>query len=58
MFLIPVLLLVFLYLHYNAPERLRPSSKGNSALMKLKERYVLGEIDEDTYLRMKTVIED
>lgn len=58
MFLIPVLLLVFLYLHYNDRDRLHPSSKGNTALTKLKERYIGGEIDEETYLRMKTVIED
>ena len=58
MFLIPVLLLVFLYLHYNDRDRFTPSSKGNTALTKLKERYIGGEIDEETYLRMKTVIED
>lgn len=58
MFLIPVLLLVFLYLHYNDRDRFAPSSKDNSALMKLKERYVRGEIDEETYLKMKSVLED
>lgn len=56
MILIPILLVVaFIYL-FNGDNKISISNQHNDPERKLKERYINGEIDEETYLRMKSVL--
>ncbi|MBO1265564.1 SHOCT domain-containing protein [Proteiniclasticum sp. SCR006] len=52
-----ILLIAVVYLLVKDDPRVNFTQK-DSPLQKLKERYINGEIDEETYNRMKSVIHD
>lgn len=57
MFLFPILLAVLIYyLVTNNKVRNPLMMKNNDALEKLKIRFVNGEIDEETYIKMKETL--
>lgn len=51
-----ILIMVVYYLFYNTDKNSNLFNKNNSAQELLKERFIRGEIDEKTYLRMKETI--
>ncbi|MBC7088136.1 MAG: hypothetical protein H5T96_06560 [Tissierellales bacterium] len=54
--LVILLLIIILYVLYKNGQ-LDFHNKEDESLKKLKEKYINGEIDEETYLRMKKNIE-
>lgn len=58
MFLFPILLLILVYFVFIKDQNVHQSIYRKSPEDKLKERYVSGEIDEDTYLRMLRTIKE
>ncbi len=55
--IVPFLILIgVVYLLLKDDKGIKFNTHQNSPEQKLKERYVHGEIDEETYLRMKSVI--
>jgi uncharacterized membrane protein len=57
MMFVPILLIMFILLYLRDKGDNHPSRSDRDAVLKLKERYIRGEIDEETYFRMKSVIE-
>jgi len=51
-----VLVLAAFYFMFKDDHKMNFGSNQNNPEQKLKERYINGEIDEETYLRMKSVI--
>lgn len=56
MIFVIVLILVVVYYMFKDDEKINFSTNQNNPEQKLKERYINGEIDEETYLKMKSVI--
>lgn len=56
MFIFIVIFLVLIYYIMNEKSNIK-LSESDKSLERLKERYISGEIDEETYLRMKKVLE-
>lgn len=56
MMFVPILLIMFILLYLRDKGDNHPSRSDRDAVLKLKERYICGEIDEETYFRMKSVI--
>lgn len=57
MMFVPILLIMFILLYLRDKGDHQSSRSDRDAVLKLKERYIRGEIDEETYFRMKSVIE-
>lgn len=57
MFIILIIILAIFYYNMNERGSIKFNEKDN-ALVKLKERYINGEIDEETYLKMKKVLKE
>ena len=58
MIFVLVLVLAVFYFMFKEDHKINFSSNQNSPEQKLKERYIKGEIDEETYLRMKSIINE
>jgi putative membrane protein len=57
MFLFPVLLAILIYYLISHNKMRSPiRMQGNQSLEKLKTRFVNGEIDEETYIKMKETL--
>ena len=56
MMFIPILIIVLVYLFVSGDGKKVLSKYDDSSERILKERFVNGEIDEETYLRMKSVL--
>lgn len=56
MFIGAILIGLIFYLVYGNPIKERTAQNGTNAENILKERYIRGEIDEETYRKMKDVI--
>jgi putative membrane protein len=57
MFLFPIAIGLIIYFFFYKKDGIKfPNS--NSSKEKLKEKYINGEIDEETYLKMKKIIDD
>jgi len=56
MFFVIVLILVVVYYMFKDDNKINFNTHQNNPEQKLKERYINGEIDEETYLKMKSVI--
>lgn len=55
LWIIPVVVLIYMLM--NPSTHIIPKSNEDDALRILKERYVRGEIDEETYQKMKRTLE-
>ncbi|HSR04072.1 MAG TPA: hypothetical protein VLM88_05750 [Proteiniclasticum sp.] len=56
MIFVLVLVLAVFYYMFKDDHKINFSSNQNNPEQKLKERYINGDIDEETYLKMKSVI--
>lgn len=57
MFLFPILLAVLIYYLFSGRSMTRPVfTRNEEALEALKLRYVNGEIDDETYIKMKATL--
>ena len=56
MMLVPILVIVLVYLMVSGDGKKFLSKNEDSSERVLKERFVNGEIDEETYLKMKSVL--
>jgi uncharacterized membrane protein len=55
MIFVLVLILIVVYFMFK-DDKINFNTNQNNPEQKLKERYINGEIDEETYLKMKSVI--
>jgi len=56
MFIFPILIAIVAYYMISNRRIHHPMMRNNEALEKLKIRYVSGEIDDETYIKMKTTL--
>ena len=56
MIFVLVLVLAVFYFMFKDDHKINFNSNQNNPEQKLKERYINGDIDEETYLKMKSVI--
>lgn len=55
---IPIILVAGLFYVLTKDNRTSPSNSRRDPKTRLKERFIRGEIDEETYYKMKSVIEE
>lgn len=58
MMLIPIILIAGLFYILTKDDKINISKDHKDPQARLKERYIRGEIDEETYYKMKSVIDE
>lgn len=58
MMFIPIILVAGLFYVLTKDNRINPTNSKRDPETRLKERFIRGEIDEETYYKMKSVIDE